>query len=52
MKKSSLYFIYGLLFVIISIVAENRLSIWLATIFAILNIILSIVLYYFEDKYN
>ena len=52
MKKSSLYFIYGLLFIIIANTAENRLSIWLATIFAILNIILSLVLYYIEDKYN
>lgn len=52
MKKSSLYFIYGLLFVILATTAENRLSIWLATIFAILNLILSLVLYYIEDKYN
>ena len=52
MKKSSLYFIYGLLFAIIATTAENRLVIGLATIFAILNIILSLVLYYIEDKYN
>lgn len=52
MKKSNLYFIYGLLFAIISNVADNRLMIGLATIFAILNIILSFVLYYFEDKYK
>ena len=32
MKKSSLYFIYDLLFVIIAIVAENRLAIGLMTI--------------------
>ena len=52
MKKSSLYFIYGLLFVIIAIVAENRLAIGIAIIGAALNIILSLVLYYIEDKYN
>ena len=52
MKKSSLYFIYGLLFSIIAIVAENRLAIGLTTICAALSIILSLVLYYIEDKYN
>ena len=52
MKKSSLYFIYGLLFIIIAIVAENRLAIGIAIIGAALNIIASLVLSYFEDKYN
>lgn len=52
MKKSSLYFIYGLLLVIIANTADNRLAIWLATIFATLYIILSLVLSYIEDKYN
>ena len=52
MKKSSLYFIYGLLFSIIAIVAENRLAIGLMTINAVLYIILSGVMYYFEDKRN
>ena len=52
MKKSSLYFIYGLLFVIIAIVAENRLAIGLAIICAALSMILSLVLYYIEDKYK
>ena len=32
MKKSSLYFIYGLLFVIIANTSENRLAIGLMTI--------------------
>lgn len=50
MKKSSLYFIYALLFGIIAIVAENRLSIGLMTINAVLYAILSGVMYYFEDK--
>ena len=52
MKKSSLYFIYGLLFIIIANTAENRLAIGIAIIGAALNIILSLVLYYIEDKYN
>lgn len=50
MKKSSLYFIYGLLFIIIANTAENRLAIGLMTINAVLYIILSGVMYYFEDK--
>ena len=52
MKKSNLFFIYGLLFTIIATTAENRLSIWLAIIGAALSMILSLVLYYIEDKYN
>jgi len=52
MKKSSLYCIYGLLFIIIGNTAEDRLVIGLAIIGAALNIILSLVLYYIEDKYN
>ena len=52
MKKSSLYFIYGLLFVIISNVADSRMIAGLTAIFAILYIILSIVLSFIEDKYN
>lgn len=52
MKKSSLYFIYGLLFAIISNVADNRIVVGLTAICAILYIIASIVLSYFEDKYN
>lgn len=52
MKKSSLYFIYGLLFVILSNVIDNRIFAGLMAIFAILYMILSLVLYYFEDKYK
>jgi hypothetical protein len=52
MKKSSLYFIYGLLFIIIAITVENRLAIGIAIIGAALNIIASLVLSYFEDKYR
>ena len=52
MKKSSLYFIYSLLFVIIANTAENRLAIGLTTICAALYIIASLVLSYIEDKYN
>jgi hypothetical protein len=52
MKKSSLYFIYGLLFAIISSVADNRIVAGLTAIFAILYIIASLALSYFEDKYN
>lgn len=52
MKKSSLYFIYGLLFAIIANVVENRLVIGLASVAALLHITASIILYYFEDKYN
>lgn len=52
MKKSSLYFIYGLLFIIIANTVEDRLAIGLTTICAILYIILSLVLSFIEDKYN
>lgn len=52
MKKSSLYFIYGLLFAIISNVADNRIIAGLTAICAILYIIASLVLSYVEDKYN
>jgi len=52
MKKSSLYSIYALLFVIIANVADNRLIIGLTAICAILYLIASLVLYYFEDKYK
>jgi len=52
MKKSSLYSIYALLFVIISNVADSRITAGVAIICAVLNIILSLVSYYIEDKYN
>lgn len=50
MKKSDLYFIYGLLFIIMANTSENRLAIGLAIISAALNIIASLVLSYIEDK--
>ena len=50
MKKSSLYLIYGLLLAIIANVADNRIIAGLTAICAILYIIASLVLYYFEDK--
>ena len=52
MKKSSLYSIYGLLFIIIANTVEDRLAIGIAIIGAALYIIVSLVLSYFEDKYN
>ena len=52
MKKSNLYFIYGLLFIIIANTSENRLAIGLAIIAAALYIIVSLVISYIEDKYN
>ncbi len=52
MKKSSLYFIYGLLFIIIANTSGNKLAIGLATICAAVFFIASLVLSYVEDKYN
>lgn len=52
MKKSNLYFIYGLLFIIIANTSENRLAIGLMAINAVLYLILSGVMYYFENKDN
>jgi preprotein translocase subunit SecG len=52
MKKSNLYFIYGLLFAIISNVADNRLMIGLTAIFAVVFMITSLALGYLEDKYK
>lgn len=52
MKKSSLYFIYGLLFAIISNVADGRIVAGLTAICAVLYIIASLVLSYFENKSN
>ena len=52
MKKSNLCFIYGMLFAIMANVADNRLIIGLAAIFAVLYIISSLALSYFEDKYK
>ena len=50
MKKSSLYFIYMLLFAILANVADNRIIAGLTAICAILYMIASLVMYYFEDK--
>ena len=52
MKKSSLYFIYALLFVIISNVVDGRIAAGVAIICAALYAIVSLVLSYVEDKYN
>ena len=52
MKKSNLYSVYSLLFVIIASVADNRLIIGLAAIVAVVFMITSLVLVYFENKYN
>lgn len=52
MKKSSLYFIYALLLVIISYVANSRITAGVAIIWAVLYIIASMVLSYVEDKYK
>jgi Na+-driven multidrug efflux pump len=50
MKKSDLYTIYSLLFVIIASAADNRLIIGLSVIAAVLNIITAFILAYLEDK--
>ena len=52
MKKSSLYFIYGLLFVILSNVADNRIIAGLTAICAVVFMITSLALGYLEDKYK
>ena len=54
MKKSSLYFIYVLLFAILANVAENLIVMVMAI--AIVGVLMftvaAIVMYYIEDKYN
>lgn len=52
MKKSSLFFIYGLLFVIISSVADNRIIAGLTAIYAVVFMITSLAFGYLEDKYK
>ncbi len=52
MKKSSLYFIYGLLFIIIANTSGNKLVIGLTAIAAVLNIFTAFILAYLEDKYK
>ena len=52
MKKSNLFFIYGLLLAILSNVADNKLVIGLTAIFAILYVITAFIFAYLEDKYK
>lgn len=52
MKKSNLYFIYGLLFAILSNVADNRIIAGLTAICAVVFMITSLALGYLEDKYK
>ena len=52
MKKSSLYFIYVLLFAILASVAENLVVIAIATAGLLMFTVAAIVMYYIEDKYN
>ena len=52
MKKSSLYFIYMLLFAILANVAENLIVTVIATVGALIFTFGAIVAYYIEDKYN
>ena len=52
MKKSSLYFIYGLLFTIIAIVSEKLIVTAIATVGVLIFTFGAIVAYYIEDKYN
>jgi hypothetical protein len=50
MKKSSLYFIYALLFVIIANVAEKLIVTAIATVGVLIFTFGAIVMYYIEDK--
>ena len=52
MKKSSLYFIYGLLFAILANVAEKLVVMAIATVGVLIFTFGAIVMYYIEDKYN
>ena len=52
MKKSSLYFIYMLLFAILANVAGKLIVIAIATAGVLVFAFAAIVMYYFEDKYN
>jgi uncharacterized membrane protein YdbT with pleckstrin-like domain len=52
MKKSSLYFIYGLLFAILANVAENLIVMAIAIVGVLMFTVAAIVMYYIEDKYN
>lgn len=52
MKKSSLYFIYALLFAILCNVSDNKIVVGLTAACTVSYIIASLVLSYIEDKYN
>ena len=52
MKKSSLYFIYMLLFAILANVAEKLVVMAIATVGVLIFTFGAIVMYYFEDKNN
>ena len=52
MKKSSLYFIYGLLFAILATVSEKLIVTAIATVGVLIFTFGAIVAYYIEDKYN
>ena len=52
MKKSSLYFIYMLLFAILANVAEKLIVMAIATVGVLIFTFGAIVMYYFEDKSN
>lgn len=52
MKKSNLYFIYGLLFAILATVSEKLIVTAIATVGVLIFTFGAIVAYYIEDKYN
>ena len=52
MKKSSLYFIYMLLFAILANVAEKLIVMAIATAGLLMFTVAAIVMYYIEDKYK
>ena len=52
MKKSSLYFIYAILFAILCNVSENKIVVGLTAVCTVSYGVASLVLSYIEDKYN
>ena len=52
MKKSSLYFIYVLLFAILANVSKNLIGTVIATVGLLMFTVAAIVMYYIEDKSN
>ena len=52
MKKSSLYFIYMLLFAILVNVSKNLIGAVISTAGFLMSTFAAIVMYYIEDKYN